>query len=149
MKKLFALLFVVIATTTLVSCEGEQGPQGPPGVTILSEEFTIRKSDWKVIDDNFYYYQRTPSFYDNLYPEELMDIFDCGFMLIYRYLDEDGFVSQQPLPYMDNWNNSNGGTEIDNLWFDYTTGDFRIYYRYSGSGNPELPTGKFRVVVNW
>jgi|GEM_PF-4474961 len=153
MKKLFLLLCLAVTTTVFIACEGEQGPPGnpgDPGVTILSETFTVSASDWQLDASNgSYFYQKTPKFFNGLSEDDRYDIFDYGWLMITRIFDDGTYVSQQPLPYIDNWNNGTQ-TQVDNFWYDYTPFDIRIYYKYSGNEEPALPSkAEFRVVVNW
>ena len=154
MKKLFLLLFVV-AATTLVSCEGDQGPPGIDGVNNLlgSHIYDVRASDWDYdAEADIYYLSETPDFIKELSDRNKQLFYDEGLLMVYlitNYGTNNSF--QQPLPTIEHWTNNNGVVDIYDFSFNYTPKDFQLLFKYSGDpDNAKAPDNAyFRVVGYW
>lgn len=136
MKKIILLLAVVTSMTFLQGCDGDPGPQGPPGYSAESEVFEIRNVNF--INDG-------GGFYGIIY--ENLNILNSDMILVYRLSGvSNGLDIWEPIPKTYYFNNAE---ELD-YNFDFTMNDISIYLGYTDQSvlTPAFIQNQvFRVVV--
>ncbi len=156
MKRIF---FILLATITLIACEGPMGPQGPMGpsgpegepgygANWYTTSFTIHKSDWMLAgnagDLNTYF------FADIDIPQLSNDIYRDGTVI--GYIETYKNV-KNGLPFVLHMGDEQGGIEF--LWtqtydFDFSPGSIRFYITYSDFNTQISPdTETFHIVLMW
>lgn len=139
MKRIF-LLLAFIGITTLSSCEGEPGPQGPPGPSdgnTISEVFELQNVNFQLNQNNEY------TIFQQLNPV----LYDSDVMLIYRL---SGTINAQtPIWQLIPRTLFLNEGELD-YDFDFSAVDFTIYAggTYNIATTPQfIQNQTFRIVI--
>lgn len=151
MKK---LLLLFVAFITLTSCEEWWEDDDETGMNWHVEFVEIRASEWKRVESAegiFYECIKDFSSFKGLNRETMNFIYNEGTVAAYMYRNY-GYdnETQNPLPYVVNWSNYYGETQMEMFYFDYTRDDIGFYFTFSGDeagGRPDV--AYFRVVMNW
>ena len=134
MKKLL-YLFAIAGITALSSCEGDPGPQGPPGTNVEAAVFELNDVDFDF--DNGYFISGT-------YPSNLT-VLDSDVLLVYRLNDLINPTTPiwQQIPrtlFVEE-----GEVDYD---FDFSRNDYQLYVGGTFTLTPEFTDGQtFRLVV--
>jgi len=145
-KNLLGLLVMLFA---FVSCEGDQGPAGPPGAGMgwEIEWITVYENDWKLRDDGDGPYYMCVKDVKKL-NEDIYEIGNVFCYLVIRYNQPDEV--QTLLPYkLDLLNNYNEAWSETISW-DFAPGSVAFYVQYDDFDMSNPPRQQvFRVVMNW
>ena len=149
MKKIIGLLMLLVAFTACEGPMGPEGPQGPPGEGggIVEgwryKEFTVKSQDWKLSDDETYFWCEYPW-------DEVTDyVYEEGLAFGKLYTTVGDAETLTPLPY------SIDCTDGKVVWqetytFDYNPGWVAFYVNYSDFQMDVRPGDmKFRVSILW
>jgi len=160
MKK---VLFLLLATLFLTSCEGPMGLQGPQGIQGVPGKdgrdgrngagthwfsAVYETSRWtKVLDENGLFL-----YFEYLFDEEMLtdEVYDYGNVSAYfMYVDSEDYDVQQKLPCTINHEDNRGV-----LWsqvIDFNISPYSLGFRISNSDFRENGPGtlRFRVVYTW
>jgi len=147
-KNLLGLLVMLFA---FVSCEGDQGPAGPPGKdgvgsNFHTEFFTIKEDDWLIQDDGggpYFYCERKIS---NL----TEDIYEYKIVAAYMFLYNTDFEEQTPLPYPVPFEDGPNDRWQEYYSYAFTPGYITFFIRYNDFNMSLPPKGQeYKVVLNW
>ncbi|HET8884867.1 MAG TPA: collagen-like protein [Salinimicrobium sp.] len=120
MKKLFTLLLV---TSILISCTGEQGPPGPQGPYIVGNVFEIENVDFNVSNDFSFF-----GYFNEFIPQ--VEIYTSDVVLVYLWEGMDNGNDIWSLMPQTFYMTDGGILEYN---FNHTDEDFAIYL--NGNGN--------------
>lgn len=158
MKK---VLFLLVMAFALTSCdEWWEEENSNNDVQWNIETFTIKPHEWKRMQSNdnrydvYYICEVMPELYTQLNKDERFFIYEEGNVFGYVYLDYNMTTeAQQPLPYVLNYSNRVGESQVRTYYMEFTPNAIYFYAAFSGtdyldSGAPNEDL-TFRVVMNW